>query len=105
MTDIEQYLHQTRQDIPDDGFTQRVMQNLPSRRINWDKIAQTVCYVIIAVILIFGGGINLLKEILVAGSSLSELFTTLLRNSVHILTFILLAIAALIYNCKDKLNF
>ncbi|MCQ2096135.1 MAG: DUF5056 domain-containing protein [Bacteroidaceae bacterium] len=104
MTDIDQYLRQNRQTIHDDGFTQRVIENLPARKVDWDGIVQVFCHIIIAFILIFGGGADMLKEIIAAGSTLSGFLDTLLRNGLHLLVFTGLAIAWAIHNYKDRLD-
>lgn len=64
---IEQFLKQNRQEIADDGFTERVMRGLPERKPQYDwlpTIWNAVMMTLALVLFIVFGGVSLVKDAL-----------------------------------------
>jgi hypothetical protein len=64
---IEQFLKQNRQEIADDGFTERVMRGLPERKPQYDwlpTIWNAVMMTLALVLFIIFGGVGLVKDAL-----------------------------------------
>jgi hypothetical protein len=64
---IEQFLKQNRQEIADDGFTERVMRGLPERKPQYDwlpTIWNAVMMTLALVLFIVFGGVGLVKDAL-----------------------------------------
>ncbi len=100
---VEEFLHQTMQDIPDNGFTDKVMEHIPAPSITWDRVTQWVCYAIVASVIAFGGGLDILRDTLSDYSSTKKLLHSLLENGIYITTFVVLTSGIVIYNLKDIL--
>lgn len=64
---IEQFMKQNRQEIADDGFTERVMRGLPERKPQYDwlpTIWNAVMMTLALVLFIVFGGVGLVKDAL-----------------------------------------
>jgi len=64
---IEQFLKQNRQEIADDGFTERVMRGLPERKPQYDwlpTIWNAVMMTLALVLFIAIGGVGMVKDAL-----------------------------------------
>lgn len=64
---IEQFMKQSRQEIADDGFTERVMRGLPERKPQYDwlpTIWNAVMMTLALVLFIVFGGVGLVKDAL-----------------------------------------
>ncbi len=92
-------------DIPpvkDDGFTERVMERIPSRRIEWDSLLFMVCVVIIMIALMVTVG----KEIIVHlqnfhGTSV-DLGSFFAAKSIYIMLICLLMSGVAYYNLYES---
>ena len=101
---VEEFLHQTRQDIPDNGFTDRGMEHIPEPTFTWDRLVQWACYVIVAVVIIFGGGLEIVRDTISDYSVSRNLIHTLLENGIYTIVFVILTSGVMIYNLKDILK-
>lgn len=64
---IEQFMKQSRQEIADDGFTERVMRELPDRQAQYDWLpwVWNAVMIVISLLLFFAfGGAGLVKDAL-----------------------------------------
>lgn len=102
--EVEAFLKQNKQDIPDNGFTDRVMENLPAPRFSLDKAVQILCYFIVATIVVLGGGWEMVSGILANAHSLVDIILDLTRNSIYIVVFAVLTTISVVYNYKDQID-
>lgn len=61
---IEQFLAPGRQDVPDDGFTRRVMRHLPYRGPRWAWVWNVACLALAVVLFVTFDGLHLLDGVL-----------------------------------------
>jgi hypothetical protein len=61
---LKQFFDEQRHDIPDNGFSRRVMRRLPSRHHPVLSALNTLCIVLCVFLFIFLGGIQYLIEML-----------------------------------------
>lgn len=64
---IAEFMKQSRQDIADNGFTERVMRGLPESKPQHDwlpTIWNVVMMVIVAILFVALGGVGILKNVL-----------------------------------------
>ena len=101
MDEVTQFLQQNKQEISDNGFSERVMETIPAAKWDWDRILQVICYIIVASVVVFGGGEEMLNEMFANSSTLKDLLLNLAQNCLYIIVFAILVSASTVYNFKD----
>jgi len=61
---IQMFFAEQRQDIPDQGFSRRVMRQLPSRAWQLNRIWTAICSVVGILLFFFCGGTQIVKLLL-----------------------------------------
>ena len=76
----------------DNGFTERVMKQLPERslwwkRVKWGDILQYACYALAFILIVASGGKELLNDILTAPADKIGFITTMFKDGLYIFLF------------------
>lgn len=61
---IQMFFAEQRQDIADDGFSRRVMRQLPSKAWQLNRIWTAICSIVGILLFVFCGGIQTVKQLL-----------------------------------------
>ena len=95
---IRNFLTENRHDISDDGFTQRVMQNLPQtdeRRVRRIMLGvQAALYAAIAVIFVLLGGLDTLRGL--TEGALADILSAAITDGVSLTPFFIAAAACIL---------
>ena len=76
----------------DNGFTERVMMQLPERslwwkKIKWGDILQYACYTLAFILIVVSGGKELLNDILATPIDKAGFITTMFKDGLYIFLF------------------
>lgn len=100
---VSKFLKENKQTVTDNGFTERVMETIPSSRVDWNRVLQVVCYLIVVSTIVFGGGWKMGTDIF-DGPTIKDIALNLGQTCLYAMLLVVLVAASVLYNFKDGLG-
>lgn len=99
---VSRFLKDIQSIKEDDGFTERVMERIPSRRIEWDSLLFMVCVVVIMIALMFTVGKDIIVHLQNFHGTSVDLGSFFAAKSIYIMLICLLMSGVAYYNLYEN---